>query len=243
MTKFFNQIIEMTIVMISIVILLAILLFIIILICKLLALISKLLIPGRNRRYPKKINSKEKRDDSEIYRQQMIKRQRDDEIRRYRQQMTSKEKGNAFEHYIIRKFDRKFFTLKDMRSDKGVPGFYPESNRYPDLVLEYRPAAASFAVECKWRAGWWKRNDGRESIDWAGGDHKIRNYNDYSEKNNIPVFVAIGVGGGPDNPTELYIVPLRCLKYRYAEKNYLRRFMKKNKGGNFFFDFHRNLLN
>jgi len=89
-----------------------------------------------------------------------------------RQERTSKEKGDAFENYVICKFDRKFFALKDMRSDKGVRGFYPESNKYPDLVLEYKPASVSFAVECKWRCGWWKRNDGKESIDWAGGDKK-----------------------------------------------------------------------
>ena len=35
---------------------------------------------------------------------------------------SSKEKGDAFEKYIIKKFDRKFFTLKDMRSDKGAEG-------------------------------------------------------------------------------------------------------------------------
>ncbi len=137
------------------------------------------------------------------------------------QEQTPKDKGDAFENYIIGKFDRKFFALRDMRSDKGIKGFYPESNKYPDLVLEYKPASASFAVECKWRGKWWQRKDGKDSIDWAGGDGKIENYNDYSEKNNMPVFVAIGVGGEPDNPAELFVVPLKALKYRYAERIYI----------------------
>lgn len=159
-----------------------------------------------------------------------------------RHKKTAKEKGDAFENYVIRKFDRKFFALKDMRSDKGADGFYPESNKYPDLVLEYRPASARFAVECKWRSGWWRRNDGRESIDWAGGDKKIQNYKEYSEQNDIPVFVAIGVGGKPDNPEELFVAPLKALKYRYAEKNYLENFIKRDNSKNFFFDSKRNTL-
>lgn len=150
--------------------------------------------------------------------------------------MTPKEKGDAFENYIIGKFDRKFFKLKDMRSDKGANGFYPESNKYPDLLLEYKPTSSLFAVECKWRMNWWEKNDGKENIDWAGGDKKIENYNQYSINNNVPVFVTIGVGGEPNNPSELFVVPLNALKYRYADKNYLSNFVKKEKARNFFFD-------
>lgn len=152
------------------------------------------------------------------------------------QEKTFKEKGDAFENYVIGKFDRRFFRLKDMRSDKGANGFYPESNKYPDLVLEYKPASSSFAVECKWRSNWRTKNDGKENIDWAGGDKKLQNYNDYAANNNIPVFVVIGIGGEPDNPNELFVAPLKALKYRYVDKSYLSNFTKKDKARNFFFD-------
>jgi len=156
------------------------------------------------------------------------------------EEKTAKEKGDAFEHYVISKFDRNFFRLKDMRSDKGVKGFYPESNKYPDLVLEYKPSSSQFAVECKWRAGWWRREGGEESIDWAGGDKKIQNYNEYAEKNNIPVFVVIGLGGEPDKPEKLFVAPLNALKYRYAKRAYLEKFLKND--SNFFFDHKRMTL-
>lgn len=153
---------------------------------------------------------------------------------------SSKEKGDSFENYVISKFSRKFFGLKDMRSDKGIKGFYPESNQYPDLLFEYKPSSVQFAVECKWRAEWWKRDDGEKSIDWAGGDKKIQNYNEYAEKNNVPVFVAIGVGGTPDKPDKVFIAPLNALKYRYAKRSYLEKFIKKN--FDFFFDPRRLIL-
>ncbi len=156
------------------------------------------------------------------------------------EQATSKEKGDAFENYVISKFNQKFFKLKDMRSDKGIKGFYPESNQYPDLLLEYKLSSIKFAVECKWRADWWKRDDGEESIDWAGGEKKIQNYNEYAEKNNVPVFVAIGVGGTPDKPEQLFVAPLNALKYRYAKRSYLEKFAKKD--SDFFFDAKRLML-
>lgn len=159
-----------------------------------------------------------------------------DEKVKNNQSASAKEKGDAFENYVIGKFDRRFFKLKDMRSDKGAKGFYPESNKYPDLVLEYKPSASSFAVECKWRSNWWQRNDGKESIDWAGGEKKLENYNDYSATHDIPVFVVIGIGGEPHNPNELFVIPLKALKHRYADKHYLFRFLKKDNSKNFFFD-------
>jgi hypothetical protein len=149
---------------------------------------------------------------------------------------SSKQKGDLFENYIIGKFDKRYFTLKDMRSDKGIDGFYPESNQYPDLLLEYRPSASLFAVECKWRQNWWIRNGNKEEIDWAGGDKKIENYNSYSNKNAVPVFVVIGISGEPNNPKEIFVVPLKALKYRYVEKSYLKKFEKKDTTKNFFFD-------
>ncbi len=177
--------------------------------------------------------------DTEKDKQSIVKPESDTDKIENAQDKTAKEKGDAFENYVIGKFDRRFFRLKDMRSDKGSNGFYPESNKYPDLVLEYKPASSSFAVECKWRSYWHIKNDGKENINWAGGDKKLQNYNDYSMKNNIPVFVIIGIGGEPDNPDELFVVPLSALKYSYADKHYLCDFIKKDKGKNFFFDVNR----
>lgn len=151
---------------------------------------------------------------------------------------TSKEKGDAFEKYVIGKFDKNHFKLKDMRSDKGANGVYPESNKYPDLRYEYGHghASSSFAVECKWRSRWNKSNDGQEQIEWVSGQGNINNYGEYAKVNNVPVFVIIGIGGEPENPEELFIVPLKRLPRTYAYKHYLCDFAKKHKDTNFFFD-------
>ena len=62
------------------------------------------------------------------------------------------------------------------------------------------------------------------------------NYNDYSRSRNIPVFVIIGVGGSPDDPEDVCIVPLIRLKYPYATMDYLRQFRRTDIHRDFFFD-------
>jgi hypothetical protein len=154
----------------------------------------------------------------------------------------SKQKGDVFENYVIQKFDRAYFALKDMRSDKGVKGFYPESNTYPDLTLEYKPAKQRFAVECKWRQHWQTRSNGSAFINWAGGTtkekglQKIQNYANYAETQKMPVFVVIGIGGTPERPKDLYVVPLNALKSPFVDRPYLTQFQRRDLSRNFFFD-------
>jgi hypothetical protein len=65
-------------------------------------------------------------------------------------------KGIAFEQYVVSIFSKRkdYFFLMDWRSDKFHEGIYPQSNRNPDLVYDYRCGSyvRQFAVECKYRA-------------------------------------------------------------------------------------------
>lgn len=149
--------------------------------------------------------------------------------------LTSQEKGDRFEDYIIHKFDPSYFLLIDMRSDKGSNGIYPKSNQYPDLVWRYKPNSFEFAVECKWRTKWGIGSD-EQKIDIIGGDHKLAVYNRFSQQRNIPVWIALGVSGLPDNPAELYIVPLHAIQDRYVEYDYLQQFQHYDISKNIYLD-------
>ncbi|WP_353573319.1 hypothetical protein [Candidatus Albibeggiatoa sp. nov. BB20] len=52
----------------------------------------------------------------------------------------------------------------------------------------------------------------------------------------MSAWIALGVGGQPDNPAELYTIPLHALKYRYAEQSYLQQFRHKDLSKNFYLD-------
>ena len=152
----------------------------------------------------------------------------------------NKAKGDAFEKYVVKNFDPKFFILQEWRSDKYVDGIYAVSNHFPDLevVFDYKSKAIreAFAIECKWRKDFFNNQ-----IEWAQ-DYQIKNYKDYAERIKIPVFVVIGVGGEPENPGELFIVPLNKLESITISKSELLKYKKDLSRPRFFWDFDKNEL-
>ena len=117
------------------------------------------------------------------------------------------EKGVMFEKYIVGRFGSKYWTIKEWRGDKGVNGRYSESNMNPDLEmkLSFKDKEYVIAVECKWR-----KSSYEGKVKWSYPD-QLKRYKEYARKNNIPVFVALGIGGLPSSPSELYLIPLKDL--------------------------------
>jgi len=152
----------------------------------------------------------------------------------------NKAKGDAFERFVVKNFDKKYFTLQEWRSDKYVEGIYAVSNHFPDLEvifnLKSKGIRESFAIECKWRKSYYQ-----ESIEWAK-DYQLKNYKDYAEKLKIPVFVVIGVGGEAEKPEELFIVPLQKMKSNIISKSELAHYKKHHTDARFFWDFDKNEL-
>jgi hypothetical protein len=127
--------------------------------------------------------------------------------------LSSLEKGFLFEDYIVTLFDNKSgrFRLLTWRSDKKASnGVLAESNSYPDLEFCFIDRKKRFAIECKWRHRFY---DGK--LAWAK-KNQIEIYREYEIENKIPVFIAIGVGGHPSDPAQLFVTPLSHIQ-RYPE--------------------------
>lgn len=150
----------------------------------------------------------------------------------------SKAKGDAFEKYIIHKFDLKYFKIKEWRSDKYTDGIYAESNHFPDFEIQFTLKGKSeiFAIECKWRASYFKNG-----IEWAEG-YQLKNYKQFLKQRNIPVFVTIGVGGTPDKPEELFSIPLNEITNNFLDKPFLNKYRKIKIEDNFYYDSIEDLL-
>lgn len=152
----------------------------------------------------------------------------------------NKAKGDAFEKFVVKYFSRKYFTLQEWRSDKYVDGVYAVSNHFPDLEVIFnfkeKGIKEAFAIECKWRKNYY--NNG---IEWAQ-NYQIKNYKEYAAKLNIPVFVVIGVGGEPEKPEELFIVPLQEMKSNTISKSELANYKKDVSVKGFFWDYENNML-
>lgn len=117
-------------------------------------------------------------------------------------------KGNAFEKFVVTRFDKNYFRFLDWRSDKSHNGRFPISNSAPDMVFEYchRDKSIPFAIECKWRAAFVDN-----AIQWATLK-QIANYFAYQQQHHLKVFVVIGIGGSPEQPEKLFVVPLNAIQ-------------------------------
>ncbi len=147
-------------------------------------------------------------------------------------ELSNKEKGDAFEKYIARSFDKDSFTIVEWTSDKGIDGRYAESNMNPDLVFELNVPTqrAKFAVECKYKS----------SVDSSGfielcSSAQLSRYKEYSIRQRIDVFIALGIGGTPDFPAEVYAIPIHILTHHKTELKKIKSYSKKP-GGRFFYE-------
>ena len=149
----------------------------------------------------------------------------------------NKAKGDAFESFVVKQFNKKYFTLQEWRGDKYVEGTYPVSNHFPDLevAFELKEVKDHFALECKWRKDYFKG-----AIEWAK-DYQFNNYKEYAQKTKLPVYVVIGVGGTPSVPNELFVLPLADIKYSSLYKKQLLPY-KKEVGTPFFWENDKKVL-
>ena len=155
--------------------------------------------------------------------------------------LTSEEKGLEFEKWVAKHFNREYFRVKEWTGDKFVDGIYAESSGNPDffVVFMLREKEYPFAVECKWRKDFERGSE--PSITWAT-ERQIDNYRNYGRKQNAPVFVAIGVGGQPNAPHEVYVVPLQFLRNPRVTAAELAPFRRGRKEDKFFYDVKATLL-
>ncbi len=144
----------------------------------------------------------------------------------------SADKGRKFEEYIALKFDKKYFNIKEWRGDKYVQGVYATSNTYPDMeiVFSHKEMKENFAVECKWRKSFYKNG-----IEWAK-EKQIEVYQKFQKEKNMPVFVILGIGGEPNSPENLFILPLSAIQGIFLSTDNLKPYQKLSIDKNLFFD-------
>lgn len=143
----------------------------------------------------------------------------------------NKKSGDDFEKFVVQKFSRNYFRLKEWAGDKYINGIYAETTLQPDLVMEFKLKGeiSHFAVECKYRSEFKRRG-----IEFATRE-QFNRYRAFGENRNIPVFIAIGVAGKPDNPKYFYVVPLSVLDSNFIDEQTLEKYGKDSES-NFFFD-------
>lgn len=147
------------------------------------------------------------------------------------------EVGYAFEKWVVGKFNQYYFKIMEWRGDKYHEGRGAESNKFPDLELSFTSNTEyeRFAIECKWRSNYIDSN-----IYWAKQTQLV-NYKEFEEVSGKKVFVIIGVGGSPNNPKDVYIIPLKEISSIIFHISELLPY-KRYRSGEFFFNVNQKTL-
>lgn len=147
------------------------------------------------------------------------------------------DKGFEFEKFIVKKFNRKLFNVKEWAGDKYVDGVYAETTQYPDLLMEFTGYNQNkqFAVECKWRQSSFK-----DGITFST-EEQLDRYRKFSKERQLIVYLAIGLGGKADSPEKLYIVPLEKITKPFILISQLEKYEKKL-DANFYYDYKKEVL-
>ena len=149
-----------------------------------------------------------------------------------------KKQGDDFEKFIVQKFDKKYYKLKEWAGDKYINGVYAETTQQPDLKLELKADGElhPFSVECKW-----KQTSKASGVIFCSED-QFKRYKAFEKEKEIPVFIALGIGGKGTSPEQLHIVPLRFLDSNFIPQKTLK-ICEKEMNQNFYYNLENGYIN
>lgn len=132
---------------------------------------------------------------------------------------------NDFEKFVLNLLPETKWQIIDWTKDLShIIKRSVASDSNPDLIVKHIPTGKIIALECKYRSKFRELRKG-PGITWAE-EYKIKKYNEFQEKSNLSIYIIIGVGGKPQNPLQLYRVPLSKLKYQLVFEKYLEKFKR-----------------
>jgi len=140
--------------------------------------------------------------------------------------LTEEQKASLFEKYCFSKFDKKYFKLLKRRFDSAQ---HDSSVFAPDLEYEFRHNAfvRKFAVVTVYRPTAIEGNILLDNV-------MLDNFRDYGTKNNIELYIVLGMGPDPSKPKDVFTIPLIHFKTNPVSLSSLEVF-KKEPNDDFFY--------
>jgi hypothetical protein len=149
------------------------------------------------------------------------------------------QKAQIFEQWVLSRFSDSVTAVPNWQYDKFWGSVYAESKIKPDLL--FKTAAHSgnqyFAIECKWQPVI-SLNAWQWSSEW-----QLNRFIDFEKQCKTPVFVIMGIGGRPDDPGLVYVMPLAEIKNSLnLSKDKMEPFQRRQKRTAFEWDCEREIL-
>jgi len=133
------------------------------------------------------------------------------------------DKGEDFENYIQKYlFPKEKYDIVHQTQDYVKnKDRYVETTKLPDFMFKSKDTKKQFYIEAKFRSSYFD-----DSIEW-GKEYQLKRYLEINKE--TPVFIVIGVGGSAGSPKEIFVVPIKHIKYTKLFKSVLKKFEFKTK--------------
>jgi len=118
-------------------------------------------------------------------------------------------RDNLFPHvyYDLLHKNHDYFTTQD---------FSIESSKEPDFRLKSKKSGREFFVEAKYRSHFYSGK-----LEWCK-TYQLRRYQVINKE--IPIFIVIGAGGHPMTPEQVFLIPMKDIKYTVLFQSFLRKY-------------------
>jgi hypothetical protein len=128
-------------------------------------------------------------------------------------------KGDDFENYLRANVFPKedYDLLHRTASYHGNKGDYIEASLEPDFTFRNRETGEVFKVEAKYRSG---KYQGK--VEWCK-PNQLKRYQQIDRESG-PVLLALGVGGSPSSPDNVYLIPICEAKYTGFYDGFLEKY-------------------
>jgi hypothetical protein len=127
-------------------------------------------------------------------------------------------KGDEFERYIrANLFPAVSYVLLHKNHDFYTSqDFDIETSKEPDFRFKSQASGTEFFVEAKYRSQFF-----RGKLEWCK-TYQLRRYQAINK--GTPIFIVIGVGKNPLAPEQVYLIPMKEIKYTVLFHSFLRKY-------------------
>jgi len=126
--------------------------------------------------------------------------------------------GDEFEQYVRKYlFPKEGYDLVHQTHDyEANKNDFVETSKEPDFRFRSRRSGREFLVEAKYRSRLYQG-----AVEWCKL-YQLKRYKTIGRA--MSVFVAIGLGGLPESPEHVYIVPVKYIKYTRLFPSFLKNY-------------------
>jgi len=124
-------------------------------------------------------------------------------------------KGEEFEDYVRQHLFPKgqYVLLQRTHNYLGNKDDFVDNTKEPDFKFKSL-SGMTFFVEVKYRSYYFKG-----AVEWCKA-YQLRRYREIDKQ--TPIYIVIGIGEQPDNPNQLFCIPLKDIKYTRLFPSFLQ---------------------